>query len=55
MGQAMGGNPTLSNQQIQMISQQTQLQPFFIQQLYNAFIDRAGKNGRYEKKNKFNF
>lgn len=36
----------LSNQQMQQFSQQTQLQPFFIQQLYEAFIDRAGKNGR---------
>jgi hypothetical protein len=47
MGQRLSKNsPVLSNQQLQLFSQQTQLQPFVIQQLYDAFIDRAGKNGR---------
>jgi hypothetical protein len=46
MGQKLSKNRTLSNQQIQLYSQQTQLQPHVIQQIYEAFIDRAGKNGR---------
>jgi len=54
MGQVTG-RAKLSNQQIQQISQQTQLQPFFIQQVYEAFMDRAGKNGRLEKKNTLTF
>jgi hypothetical protein len=45
MGQIFG-RKALSNQQIQLFSQMTQLQPFFIQQLYEAFMDRAGRNGR---------
>ncbi len=45
MGQIFS-RKALSNQQIQLFSQMTQLQPFFIQQLYEAFMDRAGKNGR---------
>ncbi len=40
------GASKLSNQQVQSYSQQTQLQPYVIQQIYEAFIDRAGKNGR---------
>ncbi|UJR25004.1 hypothetical protein I4U23_006365 [Adineta vaga] len=44
----MGGRAgkKLSNQQVQRFVQQTQLQPYVIQQIYDAFIDRAGKNGR---------
>ena len=36
----------LSNQEVQRFVQQTQLQPYVIQQIYDAFIDRAGRNGR---------
>jgi len=46
MGTGAGKNAKLSNQQVQVYSQQTQLQPYVIQQIYEAFIDRAGKNGR---------
>jgi len=53
MGQGFGKGK-LSNQQVQLYSQQTQLQPFVIQQLYEAFIDRAGKNGRLEEEKKTN-
>ncbi|CAF3348095.1 unnamed protein product [Rotaria socialis] len=44
MGQSMGKK--LSNKELQLYSQQTQLQPYVIQQLYEAFIDRTGKKGR---------
>ncbi|CAF4779577.1 unnamed protein product [Rotaria socialis] len=44
MGQSMGKK--LSNKELQLYSQQTQLQPHVIQQLYEAFIDRTGKKGR---------
>ena len=37
---------TLSNQELQNYSQQTRLKPHVIQQIYEAFIDRAGKNGK---------
>ena len=46
MGNRNGSTRPLSNQQIQMLSQQSQLQPFVIQQIYEAFMDRAGKDGR---------
>ena len=46
MGGGASKNPRLSNQQVQIYSQQTQLQPYVIQQIYEAFMDRAGKNGR---------
>ncbi|CAF1032332.1 unnamed protein product [Adineta ricciae] len=44
----MGGKTSkkLSNQEVQRFVQQTQLQPYVIQQIYDAFIDRAGRNGR---------
>ena len=41
-----GSGKKLSNQEVQAFSQRTQLQPYVIQQIYDAFMDRAGKNGR---------
>ncbi|CAF1213163.1 unnamed protein product [Adineta steineri] len=46
MGSMFGKNKKLSSQQTQLYSQQTQLQPYVIQQIHDAFTDRAGKNGR---------
>ena len=46
MGNRVGQKRTLSNQDIQRFSQQTQLQPYVIRQIHDAFIDRAGKDGR---------
>lgn len=36
----------LTDQEIQVFSLQSQLQPFVIRQIYDAFMDRAGKDGR---------
>lgn len=46
MGKGSSKNAKLSNQQVQAFSQMTQLQPYVIQQIYEAFVDRAGKGGR---------
>ena len=46
MGNRFGQKRTLSNQDVQRYSQQTQLQPYVIRQIHDAFIDRAGKDGR---------
>ena len=46
MGNRLGQKRTLSNQDVQRYSQQTQLQPYVIRQIHDAFIDRAGKDGR---------
>lgn len=47
VNEEMGGKTSkLSNQQVQRFVQLTQLQPYVIQQIYDAFIDRAGRNGR---------
>lgn len=46
MGSKLSKPGSLSNQQVQRYSQQTQLQPLVIRQIYDAFIDRAGKGGR---------
>jgi len=44
MGQ--GAGKKLPNKKVLLYSQQTQLQPYVIQQIYAAFMDRAGRNGR---------
>lgn len=46
MGKMFSKNKKLANQEVQTYSQQTQLQPHVIQQIYEAFMDRAGNNGR---------
>lgn len=46
MGQRLSKAKPMGNQQVQLYSQQTQLQPVVIQQIYEAFMDRAGKGGR---------
>lgn len=37
---------TLTDADIRLLSQHTQLEPHLIQQLHEAFIERAGKDGR---------
>lgn len=48
MRRSMGGKSSkkLSNKDVQRYVQMTQLQPYVLQQIYGAFVDRAGKNGR---------
>lgn len=41
-----GARRKLSDDEIRIFSQQSQLQPFVIQQIYDAFMDRVGKDGR---------
>jgi len=40
------GSQTLSDHDIRLLSQKSQLPPHILQQLYEAFLERAGKNGR---------
>ena len=40
------GGRKLTDQELQVFSSQSQLQPFVIRQIYDAFMDRAGKDGR---------
>jgi len=46
MGSKLAKKGSLSNKDVKKFSELTQLQPYFIRQLYDAFIDRTGKNGR---------
>ncbi|CAF2321389.1 unnamed protein product [Rotaria sp. Silwood2] len=46
MGKKLSKNKGLSASDVQRSSQITQLQPFVIQQVYEAFMDRADKKGR---------
>ena len=46
MGNRNTTNNTLSDYDIRHFSQQTHLPPHIVQQLYEAFIERAGRNGR---------
>ncbi len=46
MGNQTTRSRTLSDYDIRLYSQQTQLPPHIIQQLYEAFIERAGRDGR---------
>ena len=46
MGNQSVSGRTLSDQDIRLFSQQTQLQPHIVQQLYEAFLERAGRDGR---------
>jgi hypothetical protein len=46
MGNQNTRGRTLSDNDIRLFSQQSQLPPHIIQQLYEAFIERAGSNGR---------
>lgn len=36
----------LADVDLQILSQRSQLQPHVVQQLYAAFMDRAGRDGR---------
>lgn len=42
----MGQGRSLPNKKLLLYSQQTQLQPVVIQQIYEAFMDRAGSGGK---------
>ncbi|CAF3403181.1 unnamed protein product [Rotaria socialis] len=46
MGIQHSKSRTLTDSDIRLISQQTQLEPHIIQQLYEAFMERAGNDGR---------
>ncbi|CAF0937023.1 unnamed protein product [Rotaria sordida] len=46
MGKNLSKHPTLSSKEVQGYSQMTRLQPYVIQQIYEAFMDRVGKSGR---------
>ena len=46
MGNRNARGRPLSDQDLRLFSQQSQLQPHVIQQLYDAFQERAGKDGR---------
>ncbi|CAF0827088.1 unnamed protein product [Adineta ricciae] len=46
MGNQNNRGRTLTDYDIRLFSQQSQLPPHIIQQLYEAFIERAGKDGR---------
>ena len=46
MGNRNSRGKALSDQDIRVFSQQSQLQPHIIQQLYDAFSERAGRDGR---------
>jgi hypothetical protein len=52
LGEKMGnqntgtGSQTLSDNDIRLLSQRSQLPPHILQQLYEAFLERAGRNGR---------
>lgn len=48
MGNQSTRGRTLSDYDIRMFSQQSQLPPHIVQQLYEAFLERAGRDGRYE-------
>jgi hypothetical protein len=44
MGQGLGKK--LPNKKLLLYSQQTQLQPYVIEQIYDAFRDRVGTSGK---------
>lgn len=46
MGNQNTRNRTLADNDIRLLSRQSQLPPHIIQQLYEAFLERAGKDGR---------
>ncbi|CAF1368373.1 unnamed protein product [Rotaria sordida] len=46
MGNRSDRNQTLSDYDTSILSQQTQLPPHILQQLYEAFMERAGRDGR---------
>jgi hypothetical protein len=46
MGNQTAKGQTLSDYDIRLLSQQSGLPPHIIQQLYEAFMERAGKDGR---------
>jgi hypothetical protein len=46
MGNQSTRGRTLSDGDIRLFSQQSKLPPHIIQQLYEAFIERAGRHGR---------
>ena len=46
MGNRNSRGRTLSDQDLSIFTQQSQLQPHVIQQLYEAFQERAGRDGR---------
>lgn len=46
MGNRSASNRTLSDYDIRLYSQQSQLPPHIVQQLYEAFMERAGSDGR---------
>jgi len=46
MGNQNSKRQTLNDADIRLLSQQSQLPPHIIQQLYEAFLERAGKDGR---------
>ncbi|CAF1361492.1 unnamed protein product [Rotaria sordida] len=46
MGNRSDRNQTLSDYDTLILSQQTQLPPHILQQLYEAFMERAGRDGR---------
>ncbi|CAF3009573.1 unnamed protein product [Rotaria sp. Silwood2] len=46
MGNRSDRNQTLPDYDINVLSQQTQIPPHVLQQIYEAFMERAGNNGR---------
>lgn len=46
MGNQQTRGRTLSDYDIRLFAQQSQLPPHIVQQLYEAFMERAGKDGR---------
>ena len=46
MGNQNATHETLNDYDIRLLSQQTQIPPHIMQQLYEAFRERAGRNGR---------
>ena len=46
MGNQAARGRSLSDYDIQLFAQQSQLPPHIVQQLYEAFMERAGRDGR---------